>query len=377
MRRTLVVATIVLAVLAGGVAAAQTGQRFWDVPVDHPQVGAVEWAAETGLTVGYGDGTFRPDKALHRDHAVIFMNRFYDRILKADETDGFTRGDMMTLLHDINRSQSKEYRLLVDQCIQAAHGVTHSSGGDYVKAWIFTADQIRDQCQRWATALINNPDDYPLVVRSDVLDEWIEVHGTGHGVDVSEHYTHSENMQAVQWVHDKILEQFPVLEDHLDRIAYVFNDDWTCRVAIIPTSACATLRGFQQYVVSTVGGFWNPATYYHEIGHTLLYEAVHIRPDLADHDYKSECAYVSHYGDGYSTWTPTGGETVEWGCIDLDEYTAEAFTSIMVGGVGQTVRDVCADTGYHEPDVCDLPPGPHRAGAAWIERIIDTITTNT
>ena len=376
MRRTLVVATIVLAVLAGGAAVAQTGQRFHDVPVDHPQADAIAWAADVGLTVGYGDGTFRPDQALRRDHAVIFMQRFYDNILESDETDGFTRGDMVTLLHQINRNtESTAYGLLMDDCIQVGHGVTYSSS-NYVKAWIFAADQIRDQCQRWATALINNPDDYPLVIHSDELGEplWVEVHGTRHGLLVDEHYTHTENMQAVQWVHDKVLERFPMLEGHLDHITYVFNDNWTCRVTFIPAQACAHLRGFQQYVISAVGGFSGPATHYHEIGHTLLYEAMHLRPELADHDYKSECAYVSHYGTGYATWTPTGGETVEWGCIDLDEYTAEAFTNIMVGGVDQTIYDICADTGYHEPDVCDLPPGPHRAGAAWIDRIIETIT---
>ncbi|MYL03421.1 MAG: hypothetical protein F4011_04480 [Acidimicrobiaceae bacterium] len=75
-------------------------QRFSDVPADHPQADAIAWAAGVGLTVGYGDGTFRPDDPLPRWAALIFMERFYD-VLQASESDGFTRGDMMQLLHTI------------------------------------------------------------------------------------------------------------------------------------------------------------------------------------------------------------------------------------------------------------------------------------
>ena len=106
MRRTLVVAAIVVAVLAGGVAVAQTAQRFSDVPADHPQADAIAWAAETGLTAGYEDGTFRPDEPLPRWAAMIFMERFYDDVLQATASDGFTRGDMMELLHTINNASS-------------------------------------------------------------------------------------------------------------------------------------------------------------------------------------------------------------------------------------------------------------------------------
>lgn len=58
MRRTLVVAIIVLAVVAGGVAVAQTAQRFSDVPADHPQAAVIDWAADVGLTTGYGAEAF-------------------------------------------------------------------------------------------------------------------------------------------------------------------------------------------------------------------------------------------------------------------------------------------------------------------------------
>ena len=101
MRRLISVAVIVAVVATAGAVAAQGAQRFPDVPPDHDAFEAVEWAAEVGLTLGYTDGTFRPDVPLHKAHAVIFMERYYDQILGAAETDRFTRGDMMRLLHEI------------------------------------------------------------------------------------------------------------------------------------------------------------------------------------------------------------------------------------------------------------------------------------
>ncbi|MYA85664.1 MAG: S-layer homology domain-containing protein [Acidimicrobiaceae bacterium] len=104
--RRLLIAVIAVAVLVGGTAIAQTGQRFSDVPADHPQADAIHWAADAGVTTGYGDGTFRPSTPLSKDHALIFMERFYDDVLGADVSDDFTRSDMMELLHTIHTGQS-------------------------------------------------------------------------------------------------------------------------------------------------------------------------------------------------------------------------------------------------------------------------------
>ena len=92
---------VVMLVVAGAasVAVAQLERRFSDVAADDPDRIAIEWAADAGLTVGYGDGTFGPDDAMTRFEAVTFMERFFDLGL----AEGFTRGDMMTLLHAINR----------------------------------------------------------------------------------------------------------------------------------------------------------------------------------------------------------------------------------------------------------------------------------
>ena len=100
-RRKAAIGLVVVLLVAGAasVAVAQLERRFSDVPADDPDRIAIEWAADVGLTVGYGDGTFGPDDAMTRFEAVTFMERFFDLGL----ADGFTRGDMMTLLHAINR----------------------------------------------------------------------------------------------------------------------------------------------------------------------------------------------------------------------------------------------------------------------------------
>ena len=107
-KRILTVVAIAVAVLVtAGTVAAQSSQRFSDVPLDHEAFEAIEWAADVQLTVGYGDGTFKPEQPLSRRHAVVFMERFYDDILGADgdewfTTDKFTRANMMVLLKTIN-----------------------------------------------------------------------------------------------------------------------------------------------------------------------------------------------------------------------------------------------------------------------------------
>ena len=105
MRKQVIVAAawlvVALAIVDVGTAVAQS-QRFPDVPPDHYAFGAVEWAAGVGVTAGYSDGTFKPQRPLSKRHAVVFVERYYDEILQADESEDFSRGDMMVLLKSIN-----------------------------------------------------------------------------------------------------------------------------------------------------------------------------------------------------------------------------------------------------------------------------------
>ena len=95
-------AALVASLVAVPATSVAQGQRFPDVAPDHYAYEAVEWAADVGVTTGYEDGTFKPGRPLSKRHAVVFMERYYDEILQAEESADFTRGDMMVLLKAIN-----------------------------------------------------------------------------------------------------------------------------------------------------------------------------------------------------------------------------------------------------------------------------------
>ena len=99
--RKLVVIVIVAVLAVGGTVAAQSTQRFPDVPPDHPDYDAVQWAAEVGVTTGHTDGTFRPEQPLSLRHTTVFLTRYYEEILGADVSADFTRSDMMRVLYEM------------------------------------------------------------------------------------------------------------------------------------------------------------------------------------------------------------------------------------------------------------------------------------
>ena len=67
-KRTVSVVTLCVAIVGAlTVTAVAQSQRFPDVPPDHEAYEAVEWAAEVGVTIGYGDGTFKPFSTLSRN----------------------------------------------------------------------------------------------------------------------------------------------------------------------------------------------------------------------------------------------------------------------------------------------------------------------
>ena len=103
-KKSVVAAAFLVVALAAAVAAPGTAQsqRFPDVPPGHYAFEAVDWAADVGVTTGYIDGTFGPQRALIKRHAVVFMERYFDEILQANESEDFTRGDMMVLLKAID-----------------------------------------------------------------------------------------------------------------------------------------------------------------------------------------------------------------------------------------------------------------------------------
>ena len=49
---------------------------FSDLPSDADAAQAIRWAAQSGLIVGYGDGTFRPDEPVTREQTAVILCRY-------------------------------------------------------------------------------------------------------------------------------------------------------------------------------------------------------------------------------------------------------------------------------------------------------------
>ena len=71
---TALIAVAVAVLAAAGTVAAQTSQRFDDVPTDHDAHDAVEWAVANGIA-GCGDGKFCPDATVTRADLVTMLYR--------------------------------------------------------------------------------------------------------------------------------------------------------------------------------------------------------------------------------------------------------------------------------------------------------------
>lgn len=65
--------------------AAESDVYFSDLPADTDAAQAIRWAAQSGLIVGYGDGTFRPDEPVTREQTAVILCR-YAALRGADTT---------------------------------------------------------------------------------------------------------------------------------------------------------------------------------------------------------------------------------------------------------------------------------------------------
>lgn len=75
----LLVAVALASALAASVAIA-AAPTFSDVPEDSTFAETIAWAAENGIVVGYGDGTFRPGDNLTRGQMTAIMKRYHDNL---------------------------------------------------------------------------------------------------------------------------------------------------------------------------------------------------------------------------------------------------------------------------------------------------------
>lgn len=79
-KRTVLTAVIASAVtaLVVGPGAVLAATSFVDVPADHPFHDDITWMADTGISTGYDDGTFRPSAPLTRQAMSAFLHRAYE-----------------------------------------------------------------------------------------------------------------------------------------------------------------------------------------------------------------------------------------------------------------------------------------------------------
>lgn len=65
-------------------------KQFVDVTEKTPHAREIWWMASIGLTLGYGDGTFRPQNAVTRADMAAFMRRFYNAFSQHDQFRNWT-----------------------------------------------------------------------------------------------------------------------------------------------------------------------------------------------------------------------------------------------------------------------------------------------
>jgi len=77
-RRLTVVGAAVVVAMAIPFAAQAVTPTFSDVGVSHPFFDEIEWMADTNISTGYDDGTYRPSEPVTRQAMSAFMQRVYD-----------------------------------------------------------------------------------------------------------------------------------------------------------------------------------------------------------------------------------------------------------------------------------------------------------
>lgn len=89
---------------------------FSDVPDEHPFASYIALAKERKLSVGYSDGTFRPDDAISYAEAVVYLIRIMGYTDLAESSNGFPYGYILTAEHS---GISKGIKLAADYTVTA------------------------------------------------------------------------------------------------------------------------------------------------------------------------------------------------------------------------------------------------------------------
>lgn len=83
-------------------------KQFVDVTEKTPHAREIWWMVSTGLTQGYGDGTFRPQNPVTRADMAAFMRRFYNAFSRHDQFRNWTPSSKAKLRFlDVNSATNK------------------------------------------------------------------------------------------------------------------------------------------------------------------------------------------------------------------------------------------------------------------------------
>ena len=112
---------VAAAVLAAGSVAVAASSSFSDVASDHPQLGDIEYAVAQGWFQGYGDGTFKPDRAVTQKQITTVIGRAFP--------EGLTRADLATFLRG-GTDRLAANRVTVTSATASSGGTAPGGGSD-------------------------------------------------------------------------------------------------------------------------------------------------------------------------------------------------------------------------------------------------------
>lgn len=184
--RHLVATAAATAVLASGVGAF-AADAFSDVPSDHAFHDEIGWMADTGISEGYADGTYRPTAPVSRQAMSAFMQRLYDvqagTTRTAAQTTGINPGTLWTPLPGMSTNVTippgTTGRVVVNTSMETA-----CSGGES-GTQVLPGPIVRPVypvCQ--ARVSLNSAPMSPIATTIDSSDGGVETSGSGesHGM---------------------------------------------------------------------------------------------------------------------------------------------------------------------------------------------------
>lgn len=100
----MILAAVAIAAVGGiiGAGSVYATQTFSDVGPSNPFYDEIEWGAGYGITTGYEDGTFRPNRNVSRQETMAWFSRFNDTFYMTQTQSGFSSVSVMSQIAQCN-----------------------------------------------------------------------------------------------------------------------------------------------------------------------------------------------------------------------------------------------------------------------------------